>query len=65
MDNKIQAVIGINDHPTIKFYFDTHNFHDPDTVWFLDSISFDGCDQSCPKLFYEEIIKFCQERVNP
>jgi len=58
-----ELTIGINDHPSIKFHFDTKNFHSPDTVWFLDSISFDGCNQDCPKEFYQEIIKFCQEKI--
>ncbi len=58
-----EAVIGLNDHPSITFNFDTNNFHSPNTVWFLDSITFDGCDSKCPKEFYIEIIKFCQEKL--
>ncbi len=61
--NKIEAVIGINDHPSVTFNFDTHNFHSPDTQWFLDSVTFDGCNTSCPKSFYQDIIKFCQEKI--
>jgi hypothetical protein len=61
--NVIKAVIGLNDHPSITFNFDTHNFHSPDTVWFLDSIGFDGCDANCPKQFYQDIIEFCKTKL--
>ena len=59
----IKAVIGINDHPSITFHFDTNNFHSPDTVWFLESVTFDGCDRSCPRSFYQNIIEFCNNEL--
>ncbi len=67
-ENNIEVkdvVIGINDHPFISFHFDTHNFHSPDTVWFLDSVNFDGCKpESSPKEFYEKIIEFCRVQLS-
>ncbi len=61
--NIIKAVIGLNDHPSIKFKFDTHNFHSKNTKWFLESIVFEGCKSSCPKEFYMQIIEFCKEKL--
>lgn len=57
-------VVGMNDHPSITFGFDTHNFHSPDTKWFLDSLYFDGCRvDGCPMSFYQDIIDFCQHKI--
>lgn len=59
-----EIFIGMNDHPSIQFNFDTPNFHDPDTIWFLDSVTFDGCRaDTCPKVFYEQIIYYCQQEI--
>ncbi len=63
-ENIIEAVIGMNDHPSISFNFDTHNFHSQDTIWFLDSVSFDGVRQEgVPDSFYDDIIKFCESKI--
>lgn len=66
MDNKNftgEAVIGMNDHPSLTFSFDTANFHSPDTKWFLEAIEWDGCTKDCPMSFYQDIIDFCERRI--
>jgi len=60
----VETFIGMNDHPSITFHFDTMNFHDPDTKWFLDELYFDGCRVDCvPMSFYQDIIDFCQHKI--
>lgn len=60
-----ELIIGLNDHPSLTFNFDTNNFHSQDTEWFLDSINFDGCvSKTCPMSFYQDIIDFCKKQID-